>query len=68
MAERIKKLTDGRKPVTRSLPPIAEACAAFKGFTEGGSRSEQVFEILSTVIQRVDLAAGVIEIEWDLDY
>jgi len=52
VAERIKKLTDGRKPVTRSLPPIAEACAAFKGFTEGGSRSEQVFEVLSTVIQR----------------
>src|SRR5450830_1519518 len=47
-----KKLTDGRRPVRRSLPPLGEACAGFKGFKKDENRLERVYDILSAAIQR----------------
>jgi len=42
----------GRLPVPRSLPPLAETCAEFKGFHAGETRVDQVATILAAVIQR----------------
>src|SRR4051812_25500986 len=47
-----RKIRGGRKPVQRSLPPLAETCAAFKGFRQEATRLDQVYELLAAIIQR----------------
>ena len=48
----MKKSPRGRKPVTRSLAPLAKACAAFKGFSKNEHRSDRIYELLLLVIQQ----------------
>src|SRR5476651_95870 len=44
--------TNVRAPVESSMPPLKEACAAFKGFAAGEKCGERVFQMLLAVIQR----------------
>ena len=48
----MKKRIKGRKPILRSLPPLAKICADFPGFKGDENRAEHVFTILTDVIQR----------------
>src|SRR5690348_3904611 len=43
---------DGRKPVTRLLPPLAEYRATFSGFKGNENRTDRLFEVLTVLIQR----------------
>src|SRR6188768_3480002 len=48
----MRKLINRRLPVEQSMPPLAEACAQFKGFKAGEKRLDRIFELLQAVIQR----------------
>src|SRR6187551_140653 len=48
----MNKINEGRKPIPRSLPPLAEVCQNFTGFAKGEHRSDRVYKILLALIQR----------------